>query len=135
MSPVSLAALGVCLSCYQAAVYDGQGLHGSLCFTWTVFDCVSAGGVVGPVSHSLFPLQQLLQDLCYKADFRKCTVNILVTLAFVFWTETRNFKMLPPFLFTLLFLIVYRGSFILRLNLKGNKGTSNLIVLHLIYRG
>lgn len=37
-------------------------LHGSLCFTWAVRDCVSAGGVVGPVSHSLFPLQQLLQE-------------------------------------------------------------------------
>lgn len=74
--PGSLAALGVCLSCYQAAVYDGQGLHGSLCFTWTVFDCVSAGGVVGPVSLSLFSLLQLLQELSYKTDFRKCAVNI-----------------------------------------------------------
>ncbi len=74
--PGSLAALGVCLSCYQAAVYDGQGLHGSLCFTWTVLDCVSAGGVVGPVSYSLFPLQQLPQELSYKADVRKCTVSV-----------------------------------------------------------
>lgn len=65
--PGSPAALGVCLSCYQAAVYDGQGLHGSLCFTWTVL--VSAGGVVGPVSQ--FPLQQLLQELSYEADMRK----------------------------------------------------------------
>lgn len=80
--PGSLAALGVCLSCYQAAVYDGQGLHGSLCFTWTVLDCVSAGGVVGPVSHSLFPLQQLLQELSYKADVRNC--QCLVTLVLVF---------------------------------------------------
>lgn len=30
------AALGVCLFCYQAAVYDGLGLHGSLCFASTV---------------------------------------------------------------------------------------------------
>lgn len=55
--PGSLAALGVCLSCYQAGVHDEQGLHGSLCFTWPVLDCVSAGGVAGPVSHSLFLLQ------------------------------------------------------------------------------
>lgn len=61
----SLAGLGMCLSCYQAAVYDGQGLHGSLRFLWTVF--VSAGGVVGPVSLSLVPLQQLL----WEADVRK----------------------------------------------------------------
>lgn len=50
-APGSLAALGVCLSFYRAAVYDGLGLHGSLCFMWTVPGCVSAGGVVGPVSH------------------------------------------------------------------------------------
>lgn len=30
------AALGVCLFCYQAAVYGGLGLHGSLCFASTV---------------------------------------------------------------------------------------------------
>ena len=38
---------------------------------------VSAGGVVGPESHFLFPLQQLLQELMsHKADCRKFTVNI-----------------------------------------------------------
>lgn len=70
-----LAVLGLCLSCYQAAGNGGQGLHGSLCFASTVLDCVSAGGVVGPVSLSLFPLQQLLQGPSCKADIRKC-INI-----------------------------------------------------------
>lgn len=73
--PGSLAALGVCLSYNQAAVYGGKGLHGSLCFSWTVLDCVSAGGVVGPVSHSLFSLQQLLQELSHKADSRVLTLS------------------------------------------------------------
>lgn len=58
----SPAVLGLCLSCYQAAVYDGRG---SAWLALLGLNCprpqrVSAGGVVGPESlPSLFPLQAI----------------------------------------------------------------------------
>ena len=60
MSPLLLLRWVFVWGCYQAAVYEGQGLHGSLCFTCLCWRCRGASIT-----------RQLLQELSYKGWMQK----------------------------------------------------------------
>lgn len=74
-----------------------------LCFMWTVLGCVSAGGVVGPVSHYFSCRNHILS----KADFIKCTVNI--------WSLSHSYFGQKQGILKMLFLITYNNISILLL--------------------